>query len=69
MPVIVLHAYMIIMLFYYSPSIGYVPHPVGWIPNLKKVIGMIGRFPSAGGGSFIVVESDRDKHKEVSFVS
>ena len=51
---------------FYSPSIGYVPHPVGWIPNLKKIIGMIGHSPSTGGGSYIVVESDRDKHREVS---
>ena len=48
-----------------SPSIGYVAHPVGKIPNLKKVIGRAGHC-KGGLGCYITAMSDRDRDKEVA---
>ena len=47
-----------------SPSIDYVSHPVGKIPNIRKVIGYIGKCKS-GAGSYITALSDRNKDNEV----
>lgn len=48
-----------------SPSVGYVAHPVGKIPNLKKVIGRAGHC-KGGLGCYVTAMSDRDRNKEVS---
>ena len=50
--------------FCYSPSIGYVAHPVGKIPNLKKAVGYVGHCKT-GSGSYVTELSDRDRTREV----
>lgn len=47
-----------------SPSTGYVAHPVGKIPNLKKVIDRTGH--CKGAGCYVTALSDRDHDKEVT---
>ena len=50
-----------------SPSIGYVAHPVGKIPNIKLAVDRVGRCKS-GAGSYITAMSDRDSKREVILV-
>ena len=46
-----------------SPSIGYVRHPLGKIPDLSKVDGYIHSYSS---GDYITAISDKDEDTEVS---
>ena len=52
-----------IILFLHSPSIGYVPHPLEKIPDLKQMVGHIGIYKS---GAYITAMSDKDKDREVN---
>ena len=52
---------------FFSPSVDYVSHPIGKIPNIKKMIGHIG-YCKEGNGYYITALSDRNKDKEVCLI-
>ena len=47
-----------------SPSVGYVAHPQGPAGDVKKAIGIIGRFAN---GAYLTAVSDKDKDHEVGY--
>ena len=48
----------------YSPSVGYVAHPQGSAADVRKAIGIIGRFSN---GAYLTAISDKDRDLEVSY--
>ena len=53
-----------IALTQYSPSVGYVAHPQGSAADVRKAIGIIGRFSN---GAYLTAISDKDRDLEVSY--
>ena len=47
-----------------SPSVGYVAHPQGSAADVRKAVGIIGRFSN---GAYLTAVSDKDRDLEVSY--
>ncbi len=47
-----------------SPSVGYVAHPQGSAADVRKAVGIIGRFAN---GVYLTTISDKDKDQEVGY--
>jgi hypothetical protein len=48
----------------HSPSVGYVAHPQGSAADVRKAVGIIGRFAN---GVYLTTISDKDKDQEVGY--